>query len=161
MNILRNVRWGYTGDGMGCGPVGGFDAVELVIEKEDNKLSFVRFDCMGQYAAASITAESTFDRFVFINDIEEMGDHDYDFDLEEYEDEMGPDDPNFNMLNLGFKILWYSYENNGRDGDGRAAEFDGAREFAREWLNRDLDECDIPVFRISNDEDEEDEAEEA
>ena len=58
MNILRNVRWGYTGDGMGCGPCGGFDAVELVVEREEGKLTFVRFDCMGQYAAATITEHS-------------------------------------------------------------------------------------------------------
>lgn len=159
MNILRNVRWGYTGDGMACGPMGGFDAVELVIEQEDKKLIFVRLDCMGEFAGASLRDHSTFDRFVFITDVENMDAHDYDFDLNEYEDEMSSDDPYFNVLNLGFAMLWHSYENNGRDGDGRAAEYDRAREFAGEWLNKDLDKCDIPVFRIPGEDDDWDEEE--
>ncbi len=157
MNILRNVRWGYTGDGMGCGPCGGFDAVELVVEREEGKLTFVRFDCMGQYAAATITGHSTFDDFVFINDMDNLDAHDYDFDLYEYE--VDEDDPYYSVLNLGFTVLKYSYENNGRDGDGRAAEYDGARTFVKEWLDKDLDQCNIPLFCWSDEEDWDDEEE--
>ena len=160
MNILRNVRWGYSGDGMACGPCGGFDAVELVVEQEKGKLTFFRFDSMGQFAGASAFDHSTFDQFVFINDIENMEFHEYDFDLYGFEDEMDRNDPNFSVINLGFTILWYSYQNNGISGDGSAEEYDGARAFAKEWLDRDLDKCDIPLFSIPDDDDEEEDEEE-
>ena len=55
MNILRNVRWGYSGDGMACGPCCGFDAVELVVEQEEEKLTFFRLDCMDQYAGRALS----------------------------------------------------------------------------------------------------------
>ena len=73
MNILRNVRWGYSGDGMACGPCCGFDAVELVVEQEEEKLTFFRLDCMDQYAGVTKRDHSTFDAFIFVNDGDALG----------------------------------------------------------------------------------------
>ena len=158
MNILRNVRWGYSGDGMGCGPCGGFDAVELVVEKEEGKLTFVRLDCMDQYAGVTIRDHSTFDAFIFINDGDALT-NDYDFDMSEF-DEEERDTPNFSVVNLGLTILKQLQEIDAYDEDGLAGEYDGARAFVKDWLNKDLDKCDIPLFRWDDEEDWDDEEEE-
>ncbi len=158
MNILRNVRWGYTGDGMACGPVGGFDVVEMIVEKDNGKLAFIRLDCMDQYAGVTVRNHSTFDDFVFINDDDSLT-NDYDFDMYEFGDEDGENDPNFSVVNLGLTVLRHLREIDTYDEDGRAAEYDGARAFVREWLDEDLDECDIPHFRLGDDEEEEEEEE--
>ena len=152
MNILRNVRWGYSGDGMACGPCGGCDAVELVVEQEEDKLTFFRLDCMDQYAGVTKRDHSSFDAFVFINDGDAL-DNDYDFDMYEFDDE-NRSDPDFSVVNLGLTVLKQLREIDGYDEDGRAGEYDGARSFVKEWLNRDLDKCDIPLFRLSDEDDE-------
>ena len=151
MNILRNVRWGYTGDGMGCGPIGGCDAVELAVESEKEKLTFVRLDCMDQFAGVTIRDHSTFDRFVFITDADIM-DNDYDFDMYCFEEEASRDDPYFSVVNLGLMLLTRVRDAEGYDEDGWAGEYDGARALVKEWLNRDLDQCDIPLFKMGDDE---------
>ena len=155
MNILRNVRWGYTGDGMGCGPCGGFDAVELVVEKEEGKLTFVRLDCMDQFAGVTVRDHSTFDAFVFINDGDALT-NDYDFEMCEF-DEEDRDSPDFSVVNLGLTLLKQLREIDAYDEDGLAGEYDGARAFVKDWLDKDLDKCDIPLFRWDDEEDWDDE----
>ena len=167
MNILRNVRWGYTGDGMGCGPVGGSIVAELIIEKEDKKLSFVRLDRMDQYVRVDIRDHSTFDSFLFENfdSGDWRNDHAWDFDMYDFRNEFDQDDPFFNVINLGMQVL----EESGSlycstdDSPYDPVEYDGARAFVKEWLHKDLDECDIPLFSAGDDDeewDEEDEEEE-
>lgn len=159
MNILRNVRWGYTGDGMGCGPCGGFDAVEMIVEREEGKLTFVRLDCMDQFAGVTVRDHSTFDAFVFINDGDAL-ENDYDFDMYEFADEVNQDDQDFSVVNLGLTVLHHLRDIDEYDEDGRAGEYAGARAFVKEWLNKDLDKCDIPLFRMDDEDEEEDEDEE-
>ncbi len=154
MNILRNVRWGYTGDGIACGPCGGFDATELVVEKEEGRLTFVRLDRMDQFAAVTVRDYSTFDAFVFITDSDAL-DNDIDFDMYEFTDEVGRDDPDFSVINLGLTVLCHLREIDGYCENGRAAEYDGARAFVKDWLGKDLDQCDVPLFRMGDDDEDE------
>ena len=164
MNILRNVRWGYTGDGMGCRPVGGSIVAELIIEKEDKKLSFVRLDRMDQYVRVDIRDHSTFDSFLFENfdGGDWRNDHAWDFDMYDFRNEFDQDDPFFNVINLGMQVL----EESGSlycstdDSSYGPVEYDGARAFVKEWLNKDLDECDIPLFKADDEDEDWDEEEE-
>lgn len=158
MNILRNVRWGYTGDGIACGPCGGSDAVELVIEKEEGKLTFVRLDCMDEFAGVTICGHSTFDAFVFTSN-DDGPDYDYDFNMYEFEDEIDEDDPNFSIINLGLTVLHHLRDIDEYDEDGCPGEYGGARAYVREWLDKDLDECDIPLFKMDDDDEEDEETE--
>ncbi len=165
MNILRNVRWGYTGDGMGCGPVGGSIVAELIIEKEDKKLSFVRLDRMDQYVRVDIRDHSTFDSFLFENfdGGDWRNDSAWDFDMYDFRNEFDQDDPFFNVINLGMLVLEESGSLYGSTDDSSydPVEYDGARAFVKEWLHKDLDECDIQLFSAGDDEDWDEEDEEA
>lgn len=157
MNILRNVRWGYTGDGMGCGPVGGSIAAELIIEKEDKKLSFVRLDRMDQYVRVDIRDHSTFDSFFFENfdGGDWRNDNAWDFDMNDFEHEFEQDDPLLPVIKLGMLVLEESGSLYGSTDDSTydPVEYDGARAFVKEWLHKDLDECEIPLFKADDDED--------
>ncbi|MBR6088615.1 MAG: hypothetical protein IKP86_01685 [Anaerolineaceae bacterium] len=162
MNILRNVRWGYTGDGMACGPVGGSIVTELTIQKEDRKLSFIRLDRMDQFVRVDIRDHSTFDSFLFedFDGGDWRNDNAWDFDMYDFRNEIGRDDPLFHVINLGMAVL----EESGSlycstdDSPYDPVEYEGARVFVKEWLHKDLDECDLPLFKA--DDDEEDDKEE-
>lgn len=155
MNILRNVRWGYTGDGMGA--VGGSIAAELIIEKEDKKLSFVRLDRMDQYVRVDIRDHSTFDSFLFENfdGGDWRNDNAWDFDMNDFEHEFEQDDPLLPVIKLGMLVLEESGSLYGSTDDSTydPVEYDGARAFVKEWLHKDLDECEIPLFKADDDED--------
>ena len=164
MNILQKVRWGYTGDGMGCGPVGGSIAAELIIEKDVQKLSFVRLDCMDQYVRVDIRDHSTFDSFLFENS--DGGDWEnnnaWEFDMYDFKNEFEQDDPLFHVINLGMLVLKESGSLYGSTDDSTydPVEYDGARAFVREWLHKDPDECDIPLFKADDEDEDWDEEEE-
>ena len=64
------------------------------------------------------------------------------------------------MVNLGLTILKQLQEIDAYDEDGLAGEYDGARAFVKDWLDKDLDKCDIPLFRWDDEEDWDDEEEE-
>ena len=160
MNILRNVRWGYTGDGICCGPVGGELVVELVLEKEDGKLTFMRYNRMDQNVQIDISDHSTFDSFL-------LGYYDgweLSFDICDFRQEFDENNPNCKVDNLAL-LLMEKTETLYRTTSCSAydpVEYDGARDFVREWLHKDIEECDIPIFRLEDEEfwdDEEDEEE--
>ena len=165
MNILRNARWGYTGDGMGA--IGGSIVAELIIENEGRKLSFVRLDRMDQYVRVDIRDHSTFDSFLFENfdGGDWRNDSAWDFDMTDFKNEFEQDDPLLPVIKLGMLVLEESESLYGSTGDSTydPVEYDGARTFVKDWLNKDLDECDIPLFTTDDDDwdDEEDEEEEA
>ena len=162
MNILRNVRYGYTGDSMGA--VGGSIVAELIIEKEDKKLSFVRLDRMDQYVRVDIRDHSTFDSFLFENfdGGDWRNDNAWGFDMNDFKNEFEQDDPMLPVIKLGMLVLEESGSLYGLTDDSTydPVEYDGARAFVKEWLDKDLDECDIPLFNADDDEEEEEEEEE-
>ena len=49
-NVVKmiNLRWGYDGGGMACGPVEGNTLVELCVTAEDHRNYFILFSRMGE-----------------------------------------------------------------------------------------------------------------
>ena len=59
--IVRNMRWGYTGDGVACGPVEGSYVVELMVTAEDKHNYFVTCSRFTNDYRVDVTEASTFD----------------------------------------------------------------------------------------------------
>lgn len=159
MNKLRNVRWGYDGDGMGCGPSCGSTLAELAVENEAGEIKYVFLSNYEEFGRVDIRNDSLFDKFLF--DIETDCDSGtVGFEKGDLEEGWNREDPMFSVINLGLILLkqvdeiYFSTE-----GFHPAMEYDGARTFVKDWLFKDLDTCDIPLFTYEPDEDWEDEEE--
>ena len=59
--IVRNMHWGYTGDGVACGPVEGSYVVELMVTAEDKRNYFVTCSRFTDDYRVDVTESSTFD----------------------------------------------------------------------------------------------------
>ncbi len=160
MNKLRNVRWGYDGDGMGCGPSCGSDFVELAVENENKEIKFVFLALYEEYGRIDIRDRSTFDCFLYDKD-NEYDDQTIGFEWYELEEGWNRKDPMFSVINLGLHMLKQTEEiYHSIDGFHPAMEYDGARAYVKDWMFKDLDTCDIPLFTNKGEwDDDEEEAE--
>ena len=76
--IVRNMRWGYDGGGMACGPVEGTYIAELMVTAEDRHNYFITCSQLCEFCKVEISEVSLFDL-----EMELMGrDVDFDYELE-------------------------------------------------------------------------------
>lgn len=98
--IVRNMRWGYTGDGVACGPVEGSYVVELMVTGEDRHNYFVTCSRFTNDYRVDVTEVSVFDLLMELMDWEVDGKYEigkidklcletYDGEKEDYGPEVG------------------------------------------------------------------------
>lgn len=63
---LVNLRWGYDGGGMACGPVEGSRITEATFIDEKGDIFFVSMSRMGQYASVHVSEVSLFDLHMYL-----------------------------------------------------------------------------------------------
>ena len=76
--IVRNMHWGYTGDGVACGPVEGSYLVELMVTAEDKHNYFVTCSRFTNDYRVDVTESSTFDLQMELMDWEVDGNYEID-----------------------------------------------------------------------------------
>ena len=173
MNILRNVRWGFVGNEMVRAPWGSDYVVELVVETSDNELTFVRVDRGDFSAMATFSKYSTFDQYLYTEKDwdtnvsigwgssaskynygaqDETDNKSVEFEMGGLKEQGITKHPMYSVINLGLIMMTKAHEYHIPTDERGPVEYDGARKFAKEWLNKDLDKCDIPLFEKEDEE---------
>ena len=147
MNMLLNARWGHVGDNGALPlPFDGLSILELTVKKEDGKLKFIFFTYSDDMGDLSIRDRSAFDGILYGTNLS-FGKQNYWFKYDEMTNGWPREDPMFSAINLGLHMLKKVEELYCSFGSRHyAIELDGAHTFVKDWINKNLDECDIPLF---------------
>ena len=145
---IRGMRWGYAGDGVGCGPVEGDSLVEICLTK-DGKNYFVLNTRIDVFEHIYISEMPLFDVFKHMHYFSVEFENEYEKitrnAFEEYEFENG--EPNeeikseFKKAIQLVRLAMHRYYDEGIDEDNEDEE---AADFIAEYTDGDFDEMDLP-----------------
>ena len=156
---IRNIRWGYDGGGMACGPVSGNMLVEVCVTDKEGHIYFVIVSQMDCFQRIGVSPMPLFDILIHMMhyDVkfnEEFPKYESNV-IEDYEFEIG-DEPE-EMLESRFakaihlaRVAMQAYMSL----DGSVPEALAAEEFIKPYIDEDIDDMGLPEIE------EEDELEE-
>ena len=84
----------------------------------------------------------------------EIGIESVEFEMGGLKEQGITEHPMYSAINLGLIMMTKASECHVPTDERGPVEYDGARVFAKQWLNKELDFCDIPLFDSEDDEDE-------
>ena len=160
---IRNMRWGYDGGGMACGPVDGSTLVEICVTDSDGHNFFIIDSRMDVYERIGVSPLPLFDVLMYMtySDVQfedEFAKYGANV-IEDYEYEIG-DEPD-EMLESKFakvihlaRLAMKTYYGN----DDETTAFQTALEFLEPYADKDIETIELP--ELSYDEEEWDEDEE-
>lgn len=160
--IIRNMRWGYDGGGMACGPVGGNSIVEVCFTGNDKHNYFVVVSQMDGFERVSVCPLPMFDILMYMmrydvefeNELEKFNKNiieDYDYELGDEPEEMSRS--KFARVIHLARLAMQKY----MDLDDPGSETAAAEEFIKPYVDEDIEEVDLPELEEEIDEDEWDE----
>ena len=126
-------------------PGDGIIYVELTVKTEENSLKFLFFTLHDEIGDMSIRDRSAFDGFVSRTDLSYSKQ-----DIWLFWNKLGNgwyrENPMFRADNLSLHMLKRAPELYSAFGCRFAIEYDGAHSYADDWIFKNPDECDIPLF---------------
>lgn len=163
--IVRNMRWGYDGGGMACGPVEGNSVVELVITHND-AVVFITVSRMSENENVYVAPFSLFDKLIQANNcdvdfcaeldkIENICTEFYSHEI--YDDEDFKESKLYEAINLARLAMKEYYDKGMLSEDEEQAE---CKKFIDKYIDKDATKLNIPVVEYEYDEDDEDEEDE-
>ena len=146
---IRNMRWGYDGGGMACGPVSGSTIVEICVTDNDGHNYFVVVSEMDGFQRTGVSPMPLFDILM------QMMRYDVQFEdefakyganvIEDYDYETG-DEPE-EMLKSKFakvihlaRLAMQAYT----DLDNKVSEAIAAEAFIESYIGEDVDKMELP-----------------
>lgn len=157
--IVRNMRWGYDGGGMACGPVEGSSIVELIVTHND-AVQFIVVSRMSEFENVYVSPFSLFDSLIYSNN----DDVDFGMEVEKvekictefYSHEIY--EPHASMkksklykaINLARLAMKKYYEMGLQSEEDELAK---CKEFIEDYLDEDISKMKIPTVKYDEDED--------
>ena len=165
--IIRNMRWGYDGGGVACGPVEGNTLVEVAAMDKEGHTIFVVDSKFQEFEHVYVSEMPMFDLFMYMNrykadwdyeysKIQESTIYDCEFTIGEESDEENEQNEFSKLIQLArlaMREYWTSY-------NPIEATEDSTTDFAKDYIDEDIDAMELPEVKYEDDdfwEDEEDE----
>lgn len=160
---VRNMRWGYDGGGMACGPVSGSMVVEVCVTDKERHNFFVVVSQMDNFQRVGVSPMPLFDVLMHMMHYDVQFDdefakyesnviEDYDFEIGEEPEEMSGS--RFAKVIHLARLAMQAYIELDTDTESEA---EAAEEFIEPYVDEDVDEMDLPELEDDVDEDEWDE----
>lgn len=158
---IRNMRWGYDGGGVACGPVSGSSVVEVCVTDERHNY-FVIVSEMDGFQRVGVSPIPLFDILIHMMHYDVQFDEefakyesnvieDYDFEIGDEPDEMY-ESKYAKVIHLA-RLAMQAY----MELDDGGSETAAAEKFIEPYIGEDVDEMDLPELEEEIDEDELDE----
>ena len=158
---IRNMRWGYDGGGVACGPVDGNTVVELCVTGNDGNNYFVLAMRMTEFQKIIVSPMPLFDVIIHMNHYDVNFDNEWEKCTsnfkEQYDYEIG-DAPEEEIEKSEFaraihvvRAAMWDFFGNDEEGDA-----EGAKEYISEYVGKNLEEIELPEFEEGRDDDYED-----
>ena len=155
--IVKGMRWGYDGGGLGCGPIPGSHNVELMVMDEKGHLYFILDSMFECYEKVVVSPMPIFDISMemvrygvdFDHEYDKLLDHymeEYDYEVTEVPEEMS--ESRFAKAMQMARIAMQTALN--MDHYPRPEE---AAAFIDTFLDEDLELLDLPEVTYEDDED--------
>ena len=156
---IRNMRWGYDGGGVACGPVSGSSVVEVCVTDENGHNFFVVVSQMDNIQRTGVSPLPLFDVLLH------MMHYDVSFDeefakyganvIEDYDYEIGDEPEEMSASRFAkaihlARLAMQEYFTIG-EADSEAA---AAERFIKPYVGEDVDGMDLPELEEEIDEDE-------
>ncbi len=156
---VRNMRWGFDGGGVACGPIEGSRYVEICVTGNDQHNYFVVVSRMMEYERIFVSTMPLFDILIHMN----HADVDYSAELakctancvEEYDCVVSDtlqeelDGTDFAKVILLARVAmqdYYEYEDEESDSDT-------ARDYIEPYVGKTLEDMVIPEYAMDDEED--------
>ena len=147
---IRGIRYGYSGDGLACGPVEGDTIVELKV-LDDGALYFITDSRMSEFESVYVSPLSIFDILIDVTsayvDFEKEYQKVKSVSTERYSYEYGKseDDPKSSRfakaIHLARLAMQTYYLQTDQDDDS------AIKEFMEAYLDQDVDDIDLPELK--------------
>lgn len=146
---IRNVRWGYDGGGIACGPVSGSMVVEICATDKEGHNFFVVVSQMDCFQRVGVSPMPLFDILIHMMHYDVKSDdefakfksnviEDYDFEIGDEPEEM-LESRFAKTINLA-RVAMQAYLSI----DGSVPEALAAEEFIKPYINKDIDDMELP-----------------
>ena len=158
---IRNMRWGYDGGGVACGPVSGSSVVEVCVTDEQHNY-FVIVSEMDGFQRVGVSPMPLFDILIHMMHYDVQFEdefakyesnvvEDYDFEIGDEPEEMS--ESKFAKAIHLARLAMQAY----MELDDGASETAAAEAFIEPYIGEDVDKMDLPELEEEFDEDELDE----
>lgn len=157
--IIRNMRWGYDGGGVACGPVEGNTLVEVAAMDKEGHMIFVLDSKFQEFEHVYVSETPLFDLFMYMNrykadweyeysKVQEATVYDCEFTIGEDDDNNIPNEYSklIQLARLGMKEYYENY-------NSVEATEDSAMDFAKDYIDEDIDTIELPEVKYENDDD--------
>ncbi len=156
---VRNMRWGYDGGGMACGPVDGNWIVEICVTGNDKHNYFVLETRMSEFARIFVSPVPLFDIMIQSNhyDVDSMDEfekavthsiEDYDYEIGDEPEEM--EESEFaKAIHLVRVAMQQFYDNE----DDEADYYQTAQDFIEPYVDEELEEMELPEIKDEGEDD--------
>ena len=155
---VRNMRWGYDGGGVACGPVSGSSVVEVCVTDERHNY-FVIVSEMDGFQRVGVSPMPLFDILIHMMHYDVQFDEEfakyesnvveaYDFEIGDEPDEMY-ESKYAKVIHLA-RLAMQAYT----ELDSGVSETMAAEAFIEPYIGEDVDEMDLPELEEEIDEDE-------
>ena len=159
---IRNLRWGYDGGGMACGPVEGSTLVEICATDSDGHNFFIIDSRMDVYECIGVSPLPMFDVLMYMmhSDVQFEDEfakyganviEDYDYEIGDEPEEM-LESRYAKVIHLA-RLAMNAYYGN----DDETTAFETAAKFIEPYVNEDVDTMELPELLYDEGELEEDE----
>ena len=156
---IRNMRWGYDGGGVACGPVSGSYLVEVCVTDNEKHNCFITVSQMDGFERTTVSAVPMFDILMYMMcyDVDMEGEmkkytdniiEDYDYELGDEPEEMF--ESNYAKVIHLARLAMQEYPAL----DGSVPEAVAAEQFIEPYVDEDIDEMELPELEEKIDEDE-------
>ena len=152
--IVRNMRWGYDGGGVACGPVEGNSIVELVVTHDD-AVHFIVVCRMCEYELVYVSPFSLFDKLIHANNSDVDLSSEYEeaknisIECSEYDINNGPGQSIkksklYKAINLARHAMkeYYSVGTTNEDED-----IENCKKFISKYIDQDISKMRIPAVK--------------
>ena len=153
---VRNMRWGYDGGGVACGPVEGNTIVEICVTGDDHHNYFVLVSRMMSFERVFVSEMPLFDLLIHMNHydvdmedemekVEESSFEDYDYEIGDEPEELATSEY-AKVIHLARLAMQTYY---GCDDEKTDAQT--AKEFIAPYMDCVLEEMELPELEESED----------